>query len=122
MFAGCRIVEEFSVPLARRQELILLVCGWYLRHDAMRLLYVPTRLLFWCSTGIYKNCRDVKRSIQMIKRTEKTLMTIGGFFAACRNDNSSDLFGHVLFDHHRGSVPIPFSTDVLEDVKVLSPV
>lgn len=46
-------------------------------------------------------------------------MTIGCFFAVCRNSNSSHSLGHVQFDHHLGGILILLPTGVLKDVEVL---
>lgn len=75
--------------------------------------------MFSYCTDIYKNCRDVEERVETTGRTERVLMTMGCFFGACWNDNSSHLFAQFQLDHHRGGILFPLSTGVLKDVEVL---
>lgn len=74
--------------------------------------------MFSYCTGIYRNCRDDKGLVEIIARVESALMTIGCFFAACRNGSSTHLFDHFQLDHHRGGILVTMPTGVLEDFGV----
>lgn len=106
------------MPLARRGEGFVSIPGCWSRYDSTRLLSMLTWLVFSYCTGVYMNCRDAKRCVEVIARAESTLMTMTRFSAAYQNGNSSHSFGHLQFDHHRCGILVPMLTSVLENVEI----
>lgn len=69
---------------------------------------------------VYKRATEIKKTCGHYHADGNSLVTMGCCFAACRNCNSSQSFGHVLPDHNRGGMLVPLPTAVLKDVKVFS--
>lgn len=77
----------FAVPPTLRGEKFVSILGWWNRHDATCLLYIPTQPVFSYSTGICKNYCDDEARIQIITRTVNAFLTMACIFAAYRIGN-----------------------------------
>lgn len=69
LFARWHHIDMFTVPQASRAEVFVSVFGWWSRYDPMNEIYVPTTLLFLHLTGASRDCRDDKRSVDIIAQT-----------------------------------------------------
>lgn len=76
------------MPPARSRIVFMSVLGWWYSYGAPCLFYVSTPPVFSYSAGIYNNCCDDKRHVEIISKTRSALfLTIGSFFAFGWNGN-----------------------------------
>lgn len=84
LFVGCHMIEVFAVPPGRPAEVFLLAPISWFHYNPTRVLQVRAPQVFsYCTMGMDMNCREDKRRVDMISRTEKALMTVACFFSRC---------------------------------------
>lgn len=101
----------FGIPPHRRGGVFVAVSMEWACYEAIRLLYVPSPLVFVYLSGIYKSCFDDTGWVSMVDCTENLLMTLG-LFPAFREGHMKHTCGYAKFYcHHRGFI-VTFLTGV----------
>lgn len=83
LFARWHNVSLFAIMTVRHAEVFLLIPGWWSRYDWTRLLCARTPPVLLYCIGVFMNFWDHKGSLNFIAKSEKLLMTMTRFCAAC---------------------------------------